>query len=187
MTTPASVNPAGVPAVFLDRDGVINVDVGYPHREQDLEFIPGAAKAIQLLNQHGYLVVIVTNQSGVARGLISDHDIGRVNRRVDELFGGFDVWCVCPHSPDDRCHCRKPQPGLILRAAERLGLTPAQVVVIGDIGSDVDAAAAAGARSILVPTAHTRFGEILEAPVVAPDLLSAVDELLTHLQPRGQR
>jgi D-glycero-D-manno-heptose 1,7-bisphosphate phosphatase len=178
---------AGTQAVLFDRDGTLVVDVPYNADPDRVQPMPTAIPALRLLRSFGLLAGIVTNQSGVARGLISDHDIGRVNQRVDELFGGFDVWCVCPHSPDDQCRCRKPQPGLILRAAERLGLTPAQVVVIGDIGSDVDAAAAAGARSILVPTAHTRFGEILEAPVVAPDLLSAVDELLTHLQPRGQR
>ena len=125
MTTPASVNPAGVPAVFLDRDGVINVDVGYPHREQDLEFIPGAAKAIQLLNQHGYLVVIVTNQSGVARGLFSEDQMKAFNALIVRRLGtkGAVIGAVyaCPWHHEARDPAwfhedhpdRKPNPGML--------------------------------------------------------------------------
>lgn len=172
---------AGTRAVLFDRDGTLVVDVPYNDDPGRVEPMPTAIPALKLLRSCGLLAGIVTNQSGLARGLVSPEDSDRVNRRVDEIFGGFDVWCVCLHAPEDDCSCRKPKPGLILRAADRLGLSTAQVVVIGDIGSDVDAATAAGARSILVPTPHTRFGEILGAPVVAPDLFAAVDELLADL------
>jgi hypothetical protein len=97
-----------------------------------------------------------------------------VQRRVDAFLGPIDVWAVCPHGPDDGCRCRKPAPGLVLAACERLGVCPARTAVIGDIGSDVAAALAAGARGVLVPTPATRPEEIAAAPDTAPDLLRAV-------------
>ncbi|MCU1446073.1 HAD-IIIA family hydrolase [Cryobacterium sp.] len=172
---------AGTRAVLFDRDGTLVVDVPYNGDPRLVEPMPTAIRALRLLRRCGLMAGVITNQSGVARGLLTLEDTTSVNRRVDEIFGGFDVWCVCPHAADAACACRKPKPGLVLTAAGQLGLRPTQVVVIGDIGSDVAAAAAAGARSILVPTRHTRFGEILDAPVVAPDLLSAVDALVADL------
>jgi D-glycero-D-manno-heptose 1,7-bisphosphate phosphatase len=97
-----------------------------------------------------------------------------VNARVDELFGGFDVWAVCPHAEDDGCTCRKPAPGMVLDAAARLGMAADEVAVVGDIGADVRAARAAGARGVLVPTPQTRPEEVDDAPLVAPDLAEAV-------------
>jgi len=101
-----------------------------------------------------------------------------VNARVQELLGPLGPWAWCPHGPGDGCACRKPAPGLILRAAERLGVDPARCVVIGDIGSDVEAALAAGARAVLVPTSATRPEEVAAAPEVAGDLLGAVELVL---------
>ena len=86
-----------------------------------------------------------------------------VNRRVDELFGGFDVWMLCPHGPEDGCDCRKPAPGMVLGAAAALGLPADSLAVIGDIGADVGAAANAGARGVLVPTPITRAEEVAAA------------------------
>ena len=127
----------------------------------------------------------MSNQSGVARGLISVDDVEAVNRRLGELLGPFDTMVVCPHGPDDRCGCRKPQPGLIDRAAAALGVEPAACVVVGDIGADVEAAVAAGARAVLVPTEVTRPAEVRAARanppdrvVVAPDLASACAHVL---------
>jgi histidinol phosphatase-like enzyme len=97
---------------------------------------------------------------------------------VDELLGPFDTWQLCPHVEADGCTCRKPAAGLVISAAERLGVRPEQVVVVGDIGSDVAAARAAGARSVLVPNSKTRPEEIVQAAVVAPDLGTAVDLVL---------
>jgi histidinol-phosphate phosphatase family protein len=101
-----------------------------------------------------------------------------VNARVEELLGPLGPWAVCPHGPDDGCDCRKPAPGLILRAARELGVEPARCVVIGDIGADVEAARAAGARGILVPTPVTRAEEVAAAEEVAPDLATAVERAL---------
>ena len=99
-------------------------------------------------------------------------------RRVDELLGPLDPWAVCPHAPDDGCTCRKPEPGLIRRAADALGVAPERCAVVGDIGSDVEAARAAGARAVLVPTPRTRPEEVEAAPEVASDLGGAVALLL---------
>jgi D-glycero-D-manno-heptose 1,7-bisphosphate phosphatase len=101
-----------------------------------------------------------------------------VNARVDELLGPFDAVVVCEHGPDDGCACRKPRPGLVLEAARRLGVDPARCVLVGDIGTDVEAARAAGARPVLVPTAVTRPEEVAAAPEVADDLAAAVELVL---------
>jgi histidinol-phosphate phosphatase family protein len=101
-----------------------------------------------------------------------------VNRRLEELLGPLGPSLFCPHAPEDACACRKPRPGLVLRAAELLGVPPERCAVVGDIGADVEAARAAGARAVLVPTEHTRPEEIAAAPETVPDLGSAVDLLL---------
>jgi HAD superfamily hydrolase (TIGR01662 family) len=104
--------------------------------------------------------------------------VAAVNRRLEELLGPMDSWAICPHGPRDACDCRKPAPGLVLRAAAELGVSPADCVVVGDIGSDVEAAIAAGARAILVPNGETRPQEVAAAPEVAVDLLDAVNRAL---------
>jgi histidinol phosphatase-like enzyme len=93
-------------------------------------------------------------------------------------MGALDAWAVCPHGPQDGCGCRKPRPGLVIEAAGRLGVAPERCAVVGDIGSDVEAGLAAGARAVLVPTAVTRREEVAVAPEVAADLSAAVDLLL---------
>ena len=121
---------------------------------------------------------MVSNQSGIARGLLAREDVARVNRRVEELLGPLGPWAVCPHGPDDGCACRKPAPGLVLRAAAELGVEPERCAVVGDIGADVEAARAVGARGVLVPTSQTLPEEVDRAPEVAPDLRAAVDLLI---------
>jgi D-glycero-D-manno-heptose 1,7-bisphosphate phosphatase len=123
----------------------------------------------------------VTNQSGIGRGALSRDQVDRVNDRVEELLGPFDTWQLCPHAPADGCDCRKPAPGLVLAAAAALGVPAARCVVIGDIGTDLAAARAAGARAVLVPTPVTRPEEVRSAPAVATDLPSAVELALDML------
>jgi histidinol-phosphate phosphatase family protein len=165
-------------AVLLDRDGTLVVDVPYNGDPDAVRPMPGAAEALARLRAAGIDTAVVSNQSGIGRGLLSNDGVAAVNRRVEELLGPLGPWLVCPHSPDAGCDCRKPAPGLVLRAAELLGADPRRCAVIGDIGADVEAARAAGARGILVPTAITRPHEIAAAPEVAPDLPAAVDLLL---------
>lgn len=163
------------PAVVLfDRDGTLVDDVPYNRDPRKVRPVAGAREALERLRAAGVRTGVVTNQSGVGRGMMGSVDVYRVNRRVDELLGPFDVWRVCPHHPDQGCRCRKPRPGLILSACQSLGVSPASVVVIGDIGSDMEAARRAGARGILVPTPVTLPEEVESAPAVAPDLISAV-------------
>jgi histidinol-phosphate phosphatase family protein len=126
------------------------------------------------LRAEGVAVGIVTNQSGIARGLFGEDDLARVHARVEELLGPFGAVEHCPHGEADGCACRKPRPGLVLAAAARLGVDPAACVVIGDIGADLAAAEAAGARGVLVPTPATRPEEVHAAARVARDLGEAV-------------
>jgi D-glycero-D-manno-heptose 1,7-bisphosphate phosphatase len=165
-------------AVLFDRDGTLVLDVPYNGDPARVEPVPQTRAAVGLLRSAGIRTGVITNQSGIARGLVTVAQVAAVNRRVDELVGPFDVWQVCPHGPDDGCGCRKPRPGMVLRAAERLGVPPQRVTVVGDIGADIEAATAAGAASVLVPTPVTRPEEVAAAPVVRPDLVAAVGYLL---------
>lgn len=168
----------GPRAVLFDRDDTLIRDVPYNGDPARVVPMPGARRALDRLRRHGVRIGVVSNQSGVAKGRITAGDVRRVNARVEELLGRIDVWEVCPHDGGDACACRKPRPGLIERAAERLGVPPSDCAVIGDIGGDIEAAAAAGARGILVPTGRTRGSEIALAPETAPTLDAAVDLVL---------
>ncbi|WP_193582022.1 HAD-IIIA family hydrolase [Streptomyces mobaraensis] len=161
-------------AVLFDRDGTLVRDVPYNGDPARVVPAPGARQAVSLLRALGVPLGVISNQSGVARGLLTLAQVDRVNARVERLLGRFDVWAVCPHGPDDGCPCRKPAPGLVLTAARTLGVDPEECVVIGDIGGDMDAAAAAGASGVLVPTRATRLEEVARAACWAPDLPAAV-------------
>jgi histidinol-phosphate phosphatase family protein len=165
-------------AVLFDRDGTLIVDVPYNGDPDRVEPVPGAAEALDRLRAAGVRLGVVSNQSGVGRGLLTAAEVQNVNARVEALLGPLGPVEWCPHGPDDGCACRKPAPGLILRAAARLGVDPRRCAVVGDIGADVEAARAAGARGVLVPTPRTRQEEVAAAPEVAPDLESAVALLL---------
>jgi histidinol-phosphate phosphatase family protein len=165
-------------AVLLDRDGTLVTDVPYNGDPDRVTPMPGAAEAVERLRAAGVSTAVISNQSGIARGLLTTESVGAVNRRVEELLGPLGPWLMCPHGPDEGCDCRKPAPGLVLAAAERLGAEPRRCAVIGDIGADVEAARAAGARAILVPTPRTRAEEVAAAPEVAETLPSAVDLVL---------
>ncbi|MCU1653536.1 MAG: hydrolase, HAD-superfamily, subfamily [Pseudonocardia sp.] len=166
--------------VLFDRDGTLVVDVPYNGDPDAVVPMPTARAAVALLRQHGMRTGVVSNQSGIGRGLLDREQVERVNARVDALLGPFDVWRICPHAEQDGCACRKPAPGQILAAAKALGTRPERLAVIGDIGSDMRAAHAAGARAVLVPTQATRVEEVTEAPEVARDLHTAVTLLLAR-------
>jgi histidinol-phosphate phosphatase family protein len=165
-------------AVLFDRDGTLVEDVPYNGDPSRVVPMPGAGRAMSRLRASGVALAQISNQSGVARGLLTLADVDAVNRRVDELLGPLGPWLVCPHGPDDGCGCRKPAPGLVLAAAAALGVDPAGCVVVGDIGADIEAARAAGARAILVPTSVTLAAEVDAAPEVAATLEDAVDLLV---------
>ncbi|MDX2820202.1 HAD-IIIA family hydrolase [Streptomyces ipomoeae] len=181
-----ALRPAPVmAAVLFDRDGTLVEDVPYNGDPELVCPVPGARRALELLRAEGIATGVVSNQSGIGRGLLTDADVRGVNARADALLGGLGTWVYCPHLPEAGCVCRKPRPGLVLEAARRLGVAPRDCVVIGDIGADLEAARAAGARGVLVPTAATRRAEVEAAPRTAPDLLTAVRALL--VEARGGR
>jgi histidinol-phosphate phosphatase family protein len=165
-------------AVLLDRDGTLVVDVPYNSDPALVLPVADARPALDRLRRAGIPLAVVTNQSGVARGLLTRAQMDAVNERIEELLGPFDWWAVCTHHPDEGCACRKPAPGLVTEAARKLGADPARCIVIGDIGTDVEAARAVGAKAILVPNDETRREEVAAAPVVAATLTAAVDLVL---------
>jgi histidinol-phosphate phosphatase family protein len=165
-------------AVLLDRDGTLIEDVPFNGDPARVVAMPTAGAALERLRAAGVPLAVVSNQSGVARGLIAPADVAAVNRRVAELLGPIGPAFVCLHGPDDGCACRKPRPGLLVAAAAALGVELGHCAVIGDIGSDMGAASAVGARGVLVPTARTRPEEVAAADEVAPDLAAAVTLLL---------
>lgn len=168
--------------VLFDRDGTLIVNVPYNGLPDRVVPMPGARALVSTLRAHGFKLGVVSNQSGIARGLLTPDAVAAVNDRVDRLLGPFDVWKHCPHIEEDGCTCRKPKPGMILDAASNLGLNPKDVTVVGDIGADVEAARAAGARGILVPTAETLQEEVESAEEVATDLHEVLALLLGEYQ-----
>lgn len=164
--------------MLCDRDGTLIADVPYNGDPGRVRVLPGVAAGLARLRAAGVALAIISNQSGVARGLVAPAQVTAVNRRVTELLGPFDAVLWCPHDTGDGCRCRKPRPGLVVDAAARLGVPPERCAVIGDIGADVAAAEAAGARGILVPDRRTRRSEVDRAPEVAPDFGTAVDMVL---------
>jgi HAD superfamily hydrolase (TIGR01662 family) len=168
--------------VLFDRDGTLVVDAPYNGDPTRVVPVPEARRSLERVRELGMRVGLVTNQSGVARGMLDRAAVDAVHDRLQALVGDFDAIAVCPHGPEDGCECRKPRPGMILQAAAAMGVDPSACVVIGDIGADVDAAVAAGARAVLVPTPATDPAEVRRVrarrdgrAITADDLASAVD------------
>jgi D-glycero-D-manno-heptose 1,7-bisphosphate phosphatase len=173
-------------AVLFDRDGTLCVDVPYNGERNHVVPAPAASFALARLRNAGVPTAVISNQSGIARGLHTRNQVDAVNARLEELIGPLGPVLYCPHGPADGCRCRKPAPGLVLDAARALGVEPHECVVIGDIAADLGAARAAGAHAVLVPTEMTRPEEIADArrtAAVAPDLLSAVELVLSGSWP----
>jgi D-glycero-D-manno-heptose 1,7-bisphosphate phosphatase len=152
-------------AVFLDRDGTINEEVGHLDRMEKLQLIPGAAEAIRRINESGMKAVVVTNQSGIARGIFDEAFVIEVHARLRELLRAegalIDAFYYCPHHPTEgraeyikMCDCRKPSPGMLLRAAEELGIDPNRSYMVGDTLKDIEAGVRAGVQGILVRTGY---------------------------------
>lgn len=136
--------------VLFDRDGTIVRDVPYNGDPELVDPIPRAKELLDALRARGIKVGVLSNQSGIGRGMITREQMQAVNDRVDELLGPFDGWYVCPHAPEEDCECRKPKPKLVRDAAREWGLDPSQIVVIGDKISDVEVAKNAGAAGVLI-------------------------------------
>lgn len=139
-----------VRGVLFDRDGTIIVDVPYNGEPDLVAPIAGVKEELDRLRAAGLKVGVLTNQSGVGRGMISEQQMHAVNARVEALLGPFDGWFVCPHAPDVDCECRKPKPKLIFDASRAWGIAPGEIVVVGDKNSDVEAARNAGSGAIKI-------------------------------------
>ena len=174
------------PAVFLDRDGTIIEEAGYLERLERMVFFPYSVDAVRLLNRAGFAVIVVTNQAGIARGIVKESFVHEVSRAIAARMarggGRIDGFYHCPHHPDGvidslrvQCDCRKPQPGLLKRAAAELHLDLERSFVVGDRWHDLQAGAAVGARGVLVRTGYGRAIESAPPPGVVPS--AVVDNL----------
>jgi len=179
------------PAVFLDRDGTINVEKNYLYRYEEWEWIAGAQDAIARLNKLGFLVVVVTNQAGIARGLYKERDVERLHQLIavelKESGASIDAFYFCPHHPDftDACNCRKPSSGMILEAARNLHIDLSRSWMVGDKISDIEAGHAAGISTILV---RTGYGEnesqdtaVSVADFIVDSIMEAVETIATSV------
>jgi D-glycero-D-manno-heptose 1,7-bisphosphate phosphatase len=185
------------PAVFLDRDGTINEDVGYPSRVEEIRIYPHAYEAVRKIKEAGFRAVVVTNQSGIGRGYLTEEDLAAIHAYIAGAFEArgarIDAFYYCPHYElsslagyGGACECRKPEPGLGLRAAADLGLDLARSYMVGDKIEDIAFGRAIGAVPVLVrtgygPASELRLRGTADAPAaVADDLLAAVDWILAR-------
>ena len=177
-------------AVFLDRDGTINVEVNYLQKVEQLELISGASTGIHLLNEAGYQTVVCTNQSAVARGYLSEAYLAKIHEELRNMLARkdarIDSFYYCPHHPAEgrppyrvKCDCRKPRPGMLVSAARDQDIDLKKSFVIGDKVSDLEAGAAVGCKSILVLTGYGRKFKRklkhlrLQPAYIAEDILDA--------------
>lgn len=181
----------GRPAVFLDRDGVLNevfIREGVPTPPQSIDqfrLLPGVAEACAELRAAGFVLVVVTNQPDIARGTQTRAAVDRIHEHLRALVS-LDEICVCPHDDADGCACRKPQPGMLLEAAERLNLDLSRSVCVGDRWRDIEAAQRAGVRSVHI---EGNYGEqpVVGADAVAASLLDAMAWIRTLARREGDQ
>lgn len=173
-------------AVFLDRDGTVNEDFGYSADPNKVHILPGVIQALSILKEHSWLLVIVSNQSGIGRGYYNLEDLSAVQEKIEAELAidgiNLDGFYFCPHAPDERCSCRKPEPGLLFRAASELGINLAHSWMVGDKISDIAAGQRAGCRSILI-NRNQQSGEKTQTgdnqyAILKPDLLAAAQYIL---------
>jgi D-glycero-D-manno-heptose 1,7-bisphosphate phosphatase len=179
-------------AVFLDRDGTIIEDVGYPHERSDIRFLPRVGEAIKLLNENRFKVIVVTNQSGVARGYFTEETVKEINSYIQETLAregaSIHKFYYCPHHVDGTieeyrqdCYCRKPNPGMIEEAVREFDIDVKNSFAIGDKSSDIEAGHRAGCKTILLASEDhlnkEREGALI-ADYIATDLYEAVKLLL---------
>jgi len=186
-------------AVFFDRDGTLNEDVGYLRTPEELQMIPGAAEAVRLLNDRQILTCVISNQSGIARGLLSEDDLAAIHRRMEaELAEGgahLDRIYYCPHHPTQgrppyniECSCRKPRTGMLDEAAGELSIALPRSFVVGDKTLDIEVGKASGTRTVLVLTGYGRTAvdecrrNGITPDYVAPTVLEAVQFITHHLE-----
>jgi len=187
------------PAIFLDRDGTLIRDVGYLYRQEQVEILPRVAQAIRLLRGQGFLLVVVTNQSAVARGRLTEEELDRVhdalNARLAQDGAQLDGIYYCPHHPTEgvgpyhaECDCRKPKTGMIVKATSDLGLDPSSSYVVGDQTSDMELAERIGAKGVRIARELVAGGDspAPKYPVVA-DLWQAAEWIVGDFKQSSRR
>ncbi|MGD0275016.1 MAG: HAD family hydrolase [Syntrophales bacterium] len=175
-------------AVFLDRDGTINEEVGYLNSLDKLMIYPRSYDAIRMINASGMKAVVITNQSGVARGYFGEDLVRTVNKRIQQEMNQrgarIDAFYYCPHHPEglgiyrQTCACRKPATGMLIQASQELDIDLAESFIVGDMLKDIEAGKRAGTRGILVRTGYGKDIQTDEADYIAVDLLDAVKWIL---------
>jgi len=201
--TPVSTAEPLLPAVFLDRDGTLNEEVGYLNHIDRLRLFPWTAEAIRKLNRAGVPAVVVTNQSGIGHGYFPEELVRQVHARIVEQLAlqeaRIDAFCYCPHHPGARidayrveCRCRKPAPGMVEQAARDLRLDPHRSYVVGDTGRDLELAFNVGARAVLVMTGYgrgmyqyRRHEWPRQPDLLVANVLEAVDRILEEMGKNG--
>ena len=172
------INQGKRPAAFLDRDGVLNVDHGYTHRPDQLEWITGAPAAVRLLNDAGYTVIVITNQSGVARGYFKETDLQQFHAHMQDALRAqgahIDAFYYCPHHPEGTvkelavpCRCRKPNPGMLEQAAREWPIDLGRSFLIGDKDDDMAAATAFKIRGIKFDPAANSLTDLVRREIAA--------------------
>ena len=168
-------------AVFLDRDGTMAKDVHYCRRPEDFKLFPNTAKAIKLLNEHGFKVIVVTNQSGIARGYFTKETLAQIHEKMKSDLAKEGAWIdgiyYCPHHPDDNCDCRKPKPKLVLQAVRERDIELKHSFVVGDLEMDVGLGKAVGCKTILLRDSPQEDMSISPDYIVS-DLLEATQLML---------
>lgn len=169
-------------AVFVDRDGTMAKDVHYCRRPEDFELFPNTAKAIRSLNEHGFKVIVITNQSGIARGYFTEDTLAKIHDKMKRELAEEGAWVdaiyCCPHHPDDNCDCRKPKPKLVLQAAKEHDIDLKHSFVVGDLQMDIELGKVAGCKSILIGDAPLVNGEKVNPDAIAVDLREAAQIIL---------
>jgi histidinol-phosphate phosphatase family protein len=175
-------------AVFLDRDGTLNEDPGYLNNPDRLRLLPGVKDALQRLREAGFLLVVVTNQSGISRGKITRPQLVSIHARMDELLGfSIDRYQVCDHLPEDGCLCRKPSPELLISASRELRIDLSQSFMVGDRKIDLQAGRSAGCRGSALVRTGVGFEELRqltpgEADFVGADLSEVASWILGQIK-----
>lgn len=183
-------------AVFIDRDGTINIDVDFLSKPEQLQLIPRSAEAIRTLNELNIPVIVITNQSGIARGIFSEEDLFAIHNALDDVllhYGAHvDAYYYCPHHPTDGiapyvkdCDCRKPKPGMLKEAEKRFNLNLHHSFVVGDKCIDIQTGKAVGATAIQVSTGYGKDEAHLcesERDFFASDLFEAVGYIIKTLK-----
>lgn len=174
-------------AVFLDRDGTIAKDVHYCRKVEDFELLPTVPQAIRLLNEHGFKIIVITNQSGIARGYFSEKTLDEIHQKMKDELAKCNAWVdaiyFCPHHPDDNCECRKPKTALFLKAIKEHDIEISRSYVVGDTSMDIEAGKSLGCKTVLVTSGPKGNEGVISSPDhVAENLLSAAEWIVNDLR-----